>query len=75
SDLFNKIKRLAFFFTAVETLSRRQRMRTLRTQRRVGKACLQKRLTEWSSTHKNARTRRALSGQQAESAGRRLSSA
>ncbi|WP_342595663.1 hypothetical protein AAGT95_04485 [Salinicola lusitanus] len=37
TDYFNQINCLAFFFTASENLSRRQRMRTLRIDRRVGK--------------------------------------
>ncbi|WP_232823927.1 hypothetical protein, partial [Salinicola sp. CPA57] len=37
TDFFNQIKRLAFSFTASENLSRRQRMRTLRTRQRLGK--------------------------------------
>jgi len=37
TDYFNQINCLAFFFTATENLSRRQRMRTLRTRTGLGK--------------------------------------
>lgn len=40
TDFFNQIKRLASFSAASETLSRRQRMRTLRTSGPLGKCCL-----------------------------------
>ena len=40
TDLFNQIKRLAFFSAASKTLSRRQRMRTLRIRCPLGKCCL-----------------------------------
>ena len=40
TDFFNQIKRLAFFSAASETLSRRQRMRTLRIRCPLGKCCL-----------------------------------